>query len=337
MTEKYGRIHRLLKILTLIQSETGWDAKRLAEECNTSERNVYRDMQMLQGAGIPYFHDEQTKGYRVRRDFFMPPVELTFEESLALIVLAGQIGDKEQIPFTKAAARVVAKVRGQLPDKIRKELGDLDQHIEVQLARASSEDGIKDVYDHVRNAIADRRELECSYESIANREQADESDPEVFQFQPYRLYFDQRAWYAIGHHSNRDEVRCLRLSRFSQITPTDKPYLIPDDFSMDERRGNAWRMIKGETSYKVELHFDKSFAETIADTHWHATQQIDWLEDESILFRCEVDGLDEIVWWVLSMGPHCVVKQPAELIDRVKELAGRTLAHYDGHGLMSAK
>ena len=70
MTEKYGRIHRLLKIITLIQAEKGWNAKRLAEVCQTSERNVYRDMQMLQGAGIPYYHDEETNGYRIRRDFF---------------------------------------------------------------------------------------------------------------------------------------------------------------------------------------------------------------------------------------------------------------------------
>lgn len=33
------------------------------------------------------------------------------------------------------------------------------------------------------------------------------------------------------------------------------------------------------------------------------------------------DGLDEIVWWVLSMGPHCVVKKPGLLAERVRELA----------------
>lgn len=40
-----------------------------------------------------------------------------------------------------------------------------------------------------------------------------------------------------------------------------------------------------------------------------------------MIFRCKVDGLDEIVWWILSMGPHCVVNKPPELADRVGELA----------------
>jgi len=58
VAKKYGRIHRLLKILTLIQSEKGWNVQRLAAECGVAERTIFRDMKMLEGAGIPYFHDE---------------------------------------------------------------------------------------------------------------------------------------------------------------------------------------------------------------------------------------------------------------------------------------
>ena len=55
---------------------------------------------------------------------------------------------------------------------------------------------------------------------------------------------------------------------------------------------------------------------------------MDWHEDGSIAFRCTVDGLDEIVWWVLSMGPHCRVVKPAELAEWVVTLAGQVVAGY---------
>jgi predicted DNA-binding transcriptional regulator YafY len=55
---------------------------------------------------------------------------------------------------------------------------------------------------------------------------------------------------------------------------------------------------------------------------------VDWHDDGSITFRCKVDGLDEIVWWVLSMGPHCTVVHPKELADRVCQLAEQTLQRY---------
>ena len=96
--------------------------------------------------------------------------------------------------------------------------------------------------------------------------------------------------------------------------------MIPKSFSLEKHLGNAWRMIRGDKSHEVELWFDPHFADTVSDTHWHRTQEIDWNEDGSITFTCKVDGLDEIVWWVLSMGPHCVVKKPKELAEHVKQL-----------------
>jgi predicted DNA-binding transcriptional regulator YafY len=87
-------------------------------------------------------------------------------------------------------------------------------------------------------------------------------------------------------------------------------------------------MIRGSTTYDVELLFDAEFAETISDTHWHATQDTDNRPDGSMLFRCKVDGLDEIVWWIMSMGPHCVVKKPKVLAQQVKSLAMDIVKHY---------
>jgi predicted DNA-binding transcriptional regulator YafY len=42
-----------------------------------------------------------------------------------------------------------------------------------------------------------------------------------------------------------------------------------------------------------------------------------------------VSGFEEIVWWILSMGPHCRVIKPKVLADRVRELAEQTTAVYD--------
>lgn len=43
-----------------------------------------------------------------------------------------------------------------------------------------------------------------------------------------------------------------------------------------------------------------------------------------------VEGLDEIVWWVLGYGPHAVVREPAELAARVAEMAQAMAARYGG-------
>ena len=327
MSGDYTRIHRLLRILMTIQSEPGWNADRLAEMCGTAQRTIYRDLDVLEQIGIPYYFDDQSKGYRVRRDFFMPPVELTLEESLALIALVGQIAEQDQVPFMQPAAKAIAKVRGQLPAQMRDAIGDLDQRMAVQLARTGGSEDVADVYELVRQALAERRALRCAYESLEARHDEQRAS-EIFHFHPYGLLFSQRAWYAIGYHDGRGEVRKLKLNRFARIEPTDRPYVIPEDFSIESHLGNAWRMIRGQETHDIELWFDADFAENVSDTHWHPTQQIDWHEDGSITFTCTVDGLDEIVWWVLSMGPHCIVQKPNELAERVRDLAQRTAANY---------
>jgi proteasome accessory factor B len=312
MAVDYSRIHRLLKILTLIQGSKGWTPGRLAVECKTTERTIYRDMKMLEGAGIPYFYDDQAKSYAIRRDFFLPPVQLTLNEALALTA------------FMSAASRAINKVRGQLPLPIRKQLEQIEDRVAIKLAAASPPEGSADVYETVSTALAGRRALRCEYDALSKG-----SNPNTaFIFKPYTLMFNQRSWYVLGHHSQRKEIRCLKLNRFTSITPVDETFDIPKDFSVAKHLGNAWRMIRGEKTYKVELDFDTEFAETIADTHWHAKQEVIWHDDNSITFTCTVDGLDEIVWWILSMGPHCVVKKPEELAQHVKSLATAVLQKY---------
>lgn len=328
MAAKYSRIHRLLKIITLIQGSTGWTPARLARECGTTERTIYRDLRMLEAAGIPYFHDPET-GYGVRRDFFLPPVQLALDEALALVALAEQVGGDEQIPFTQPAGRAIAKIRGQLPDAIRSEVERIANHVAIKLSAAAPPEAAADVYETVRGALTRRKALRCTYEPGHTKGRTDlHKDTDPFLFKPYTLLFNQRAWYVLGHHGGHDTIRCMKLNRFTMLQPTSHPYSIPRGFSLKEHLGNAWRIIRGSETFDVELKFDPEFAETIADTHWHPTQDVDWNEDGSITFRCRVDGLDEIVWWILSMGPHCVVRQPAALAKRVKHLATQLVRRY---------
>lgn len=326
MSLDYSRIHRLLKIVTLIQGRAGRTAEQLADECGVHVRTIFRDLKMLEGAGIPYFHDVESGGYRLRPEFFMRPVELTLDEALAITCLCEQVGRREQIPMLQSTARAVAKVRAGLPVSIRRELASLDQQIELRLAKAGPFDGFADVYEIVRQAIAERRVLRCEYESVEASRSGRNNGP--FEFRPYSLNFNERAWYVFGHHDRHKQVRCLKLNRFSTIELTDVRYRLPAEFRLDGHLGLAWRMIRGDRRYHVELWFDNRFAETIADTHWHSTQEVEWHADNSITFRCTVDGLDEIVWWVLSMGPHCVVRKPKALAERVRRLVEGVVANY---------
>jgi len=318
------RVHRLLRIIAMVQSGRGWGPKALAEELNISERNLYRDLDQLRAAGVPIVFNDDRRCYEIVGRFFMPPVHLDVEESLALAALCEHLTHDEQIPFLRPASRALHKIQSQLPASMRESLAERVQTMAIRTTQTMPPDGYKDVYDTVQEAIAHRRVLRCKYEPVTS----ERDEQGMFTFKPYALFFAVRAWYAVGQRSDRDSLRKLKLNRFTKITLTDQTYEIPEDFDLENVLGNAWRMIASGPDHEVEIWFDAQFAETISETQWHRTQEIEWHADGSCTFRCTVAGLDEIVWWVLSMGPHCVVRRPGELIERVRTLAQQTMEQY---------
>jgi len=183
------------------------------------------------------------------------------------------------------------------------------------------------VYNLIQQAITNRRALRCRYES--NKTSTTGTRPQ-FVFKPYCLWYCQRAWYAFGRRSDRPDLRLMKLNRFVSAQPTGEPYHIPDDFKLADHLGHAWRMIRGETRYRVAVRFKQPFAETASETRWHPTQEPEeWSDDgQYVTLRFTVDGLDEIVWWVLGYGPNAQVLEPPELREKITELLTQAAAVY---------
>lgn len=69
------RLGRLLRLLHLIMGRGRWDARTLAEELECSRRTVYRLLQTLSLAGVPWYFDESVRAYRVRPGYRFPIVD----------------------------------------------------------------------------------------------------------------------------------------------------------------------------------------------------------------------------------------------------------------------
>jgi predicted DNA-binding transcriptional regulator YafY len=320
----YTRVHRLLRLVLLVQ--TGRHrAKELADLCGTSTRNIYRDLKELEGAGLPVRFDRRSGCYRLEAGFHLPPMQLAIEECLAISLLAEQLGGRRQLPFLAEAMHALRKIEAQLPAPIRERIEADRGSLEVRTAAAEPFDQHRDVYEKVRRAIRDRAVLEVAYEPATSTTGRGE---QRFSLEPYALFFSVRAWYVVGRRQDTGDLRSLKLSRFASIKSTGDRYRIPKSFSLDAHLGNAWRMIRGGSDAKVELRFDAEFAATVSDTIWHRTQEVRHHADGSCTLEFTVSGLDEISWWVLSMGPHCEVVRPKALADRVRDLAAKTVDRY---------
>ena len=63
------RLARVLRVLQLIQGPGNWNAQTIARKLGCSERTVYRDLQALSAAGVPWYFDEYSQSYRIREGY----------------------------------------------------------------------------------------------------------------------------------------------------------------------------------------------------------------------------------------------------------------------------
>jgi predicted DNA-binding transcriptional regulator YafY len=130
---------------------------------------------------------------------------------------------------------------------------------------------------------------------------------------PYRLLLTRQAWYLIARPADADGPRVYRVARFAALRPLDRPADVPTDFDLRGYLGNAWSVFRGDETCDVELLFHQDAARIVAETTWHHTQQVHRNPDGTATVTFRVDGLDEIIWWLLGWAGFVTVVRPERL------------------------
>lgn len=319
---RISRIYRLLRLISMLQSGRSYTANELAEELEVSRRTVFRDLNMLEMAHIPYYYDDQRKGYRINRHFFLPPVNLTLSEALAMLAVSGRLRPSAHLPLLSNCAAAAVKLENALPTPMRRQIGGILDHLAVSLGKVSDHTGMDETFCELAAAVAERRICRIRYDSF---HEAREIETDIH---PLRVVFVGRAWYVIAHSALHRQRRTFKLVRIRELTVTDRPFTPPAGNQLDDYFGSAWSLIPEGKLYDVHLHFEPMVAGNVAEVRWHDSQQIDWNEDGSIEFRVRVDGLGEITWWILGYGDQVEVLYPPELRRRVAETVASTARKY---------
>jgi proteasome accessory factor B len=318
-----GRLHRVLKLITLLQTGRPYNASHLAAECGVSRRTIYRDLNTIEKAGIPVFYDRPTGRYRIHQTALMPAINLGLDEALALVIVASELGHSGRLPLLEPARDAAAKIEASLPLGMRAMLGGLARTTRVRTTPAARHNSLRETYQTVQRSIVRRQPLDAVYISFHDAGQI------RTRLKPYWLLFHERAWYVIGRSSKHRAVRTFKLGRFKVLLPAKGRFKMPAGLTLEKHLGNAWRMMRGEKTYQVHLTFSPLISPNVAEVNWHRTQQVSWDEDGCVHFRATVDGLDEILWWVLGYGPEVEVVEPPELRKRLSTMARRMLALYE--------
>ena len=315
---KTTRISRVLRIITTIQSGQCYTLDALSNMLDVSRRTVFRDLEQMKKAGIPCHCDRKTCCYSINPEFLLPPMNLNSQEALSLLLLV-KARDLIHIPFGYSFLQATLKIAGNLPEKIRQSCDTILRNISIRANPQIRSDFLNDILVQLFKAILKKQVVNIHYYSPQERKAI------VTDLSTYHLRYGGNTWHVIGKSTFHNRVHAFRLNQIKELKLINKCFIEDKEFDINDYLGRAWSTTPECMLYHVKLKFLPEVAHSVAEVRWHSTQTVTFGEDGSAIIEFHVDGVNEIIWWVLSYGDKVQVLAPRILRKRIAEIANNML------------
>ncbi|MER6593656.1 YafY family protein [Micromonospora purpureochromogenes] len=314
---------RVLAMLELLQSHHRLTGVELADRLRVDERTVRRYAATLVDLGIPVTAERgRYGGYRLRPGYKLPPLMLTDDEAVAVLlglVAAERLGLGTEEPATATA---LAKIRRVLPAPLAERLAAVQDHLGFTLRR--TDPALRPATGTLLTlgaAARQRRRVTLDYRSWRG-------DQSRRQLDPYGLVFHAGRWYVTGYDHLRDEVRTFRLDRIGAVSTGPETFAVPDDFDPVAQVTRALAGVPYAHSVEVLLETDLVTARRrVPPSVGDVTEVAD-----GVLLRTRAEHLDGMAQLLAGLGWPFTVLRPDALRDAVRAHATRLTAWADRPG-----
>ena len=324
---------RVLTLLELLQAGGTQSVATLAARLGVDERTVRRYVAQLVEMEVPVESIRgRHGGYRMAPGYRMPPLMLSDEEALTLLL--GLIVGRRSggLPIDDDTVEgAVSKLRRVLPRRTAARLDALLSSADLALLGPSGHSSTEAMGDTdpkvlmvLAEAVRDRRPVEIGY----TRKDGRASQRTIL---PYGIVARSGRWYVIGHESRTGEVRTFRVDRISKPVALPGSFNLPDDFDasatvLASLAATPWR-------YQVSVRV----AGTVEDLHSQFPAGLATLEPTSsddatepwTRVRLRAEHLDWVAPYFAGLGRDLFIEEPGELREHVRVLAERLLAACD--------
>ncbi|HYN94807.1 MAG TPA: YafY family protein [Pilimelia sp.] len=305
---------RVLAMLELLQAHHRLGGRELARRLGVDERTVRRYATTLVDLGVPVVaHRGRYGGYRLLPGYKLPPLMLTDEEAVAVVLglaAAERLGLSATAPATSAA---LAKIGRVLPAALGERLAAVTETLGFTLRRREATPAATDTLLALGAATRDRRPVTLSYRSFAGAES-------VRRLDPYGLVFHAGRWYATGHDHRSGELRTFRLDRVTAVAPAPGEFTAPPpDF---DAVGHVTRSLaRVPYAWRVEVVLETDLAQARARVPATVGELAE--TDGGVLLRTSAEHLDGMAQMLAGLGWPFTVRSPDELRAAVAAYAAR--------------
>ncbi|WP_182881183.1 helix-turn-helix transcriptional regulator [Microbispora sp. H10949] len=304
---------RALTLLELLQSHAVLTGVELADRLDTDVRTVRRYISHLRELGIPVQAERgRYGGYRLARGYRMPPLVLTNDEALAVVLglrAAERLGMGTTAP---ANAGALAKIERVLPNALREPLAAMRETLSFTANAVPGQAPETGVLLALAQASRARTTVGIGYQSW----RLDHTERDV---DPYGVVFHTGRWYVVGHDHLRAALRTFRIDRIASVTPRPRGFAKPDGFDPVAHLTSTLAQAPYRWQVQVTIHgpldevarrLPRSAVTLTAGT-------------SGVLMHARAERLDGMAHMLASLEWPFTIHQPDELRQELRNLADR--------------
>lgn len=246
------KVDRLVSIIMILLDKKRIGAQELANLFEVSPRTIYRDIDVINMAGIPVRSIsgvgggfEITQEYKVDKKFF---------STADLSVLLMGLSSLSNMIRGDELVHALAKVKSFIPADRAKDIELKANQIYVDLSPWMGNGNIQAYVEMIKTALQESKLL--SFEYVAHH-----GNRTARTIEPYQLVLKSSHWYVQGYCHTRNDFRLFRLSRMSNLHMQEETFA-PRDYQKPTL-DFAGILETMQTRIKIRIH--KSVMDMVLD------------------------------------------------------------------------
>jgi predicted DNA-binding transcriptional regulator YafY len=306
------KINRLISIIMMLLERKTISAAELSRTFEVSKRTIYRDIEIINEAGIPIItYPGINGGIGIMEEFKVD--KRLFSESDLTTLLIGLSGVNSALD-SKETKQAMSKLKAIIPKEKQNNIDELTSRVAIDLSPWQKDITRETYLQTINSAIVERKILNFDYFNI-------KGDVSFREVEPYRLLHKGNSWYLQGYCLLRQEMRTFRFSRIRKLITSELSFTPRDvDFSS----------LSKEIDYDirqvmVKIRFDDRLKGQLVSYY----SDIDVVnENDKYIATIPILEGDIGIRFLLSLGESCECLEPQDVKEKLIQKAEAVLEVY---------
>lgn len=250
------RLHRLLGIIMLIDSRKIVKAATLAKILETSERSIYRDIDILCESGIPITSTPGPNGgYSFMENYKINPKTLESSDAITLLLSSMGIMPEKNTENEKQLKNALIKLENSVSEEHKQEIIKAKERFFIDSEPWWGKRIQTKNVDIIKKSVLNLNKLKVCYKKYGG-----ETSKRILR--PYGVVVKNSHWYVVAFCELKDEIKIFKFNRLEDIEILDDKFTMPKDFYLDEFWENSKKQFTKHTSlnehsnsYPVKIKF----------------------------------------------------------------------------------